>query len=52
MSPPSSRLNSKPSKVPAEAGSKTVKAIIITNIPVNRMARRLVRNRGKLYWGL
>jgi hypothetical protein len=33
----------KPSKKPAEGGGKPVK-VITTNIPVNRMARRLDRN--------
>jgi hypothetical protein len=46
MSPPSSGPKSKPSKKPAEAGRKIVKPTT-TNIPVNRMARRLDGNIGK-----
>jgi hypothetical protein len=43
MLPPFSGLKSKPSKKPAEAGSKLVK-VTTTNNPVNRMDRRLEGN--------
>jgi hypothetical protein len=42
----SSRSKRKPTKKPAEAGSKIVKPTT-TNNPVNRMARRLEGNIGK-----
>jgi hypothetical protein len=47
ISLPSSGSESKPSKKPTEVGGEPVKDIT-TNIPVNRMARRLEGNIGEV----
>jgi hypothetical protein len=47
MTPPSSGSQNKTKKKPAKAGGEPVK-VITTNIPVNRMARRLEGNIGEV----